>query len=108
MGNNTSTAIKSATCLVLDILCNEFGHEKVSQSLKYQKYNKAFKDENHRLVSDSFNMLSYQWQMGRSREYLESLDIEVQYSLICSLAENYINDKSRTTDYRYLNDIMCK
>ena len=93
METNYNTASRNTDCLIIDILCNEFGREKVKQALTFKKHYRSFKKENYSLVSDSFNNLSYQWQMGRSREYLESLAVEVQYSLICYLAENYIYDK---------------
>ncbi len=95
MGTNESVVASPNNCLVIDILCSEFGHDKVNQALKYKNHYRDFKKANHNLVSESFSTLSHQWQMGRLREYLESLAVEVQYSLICYLAENYINDKSR-------------
>ena len=93
--NNSETGFRWSNCLLIDILCSEFGHEKVHQALRFKHHYQAFKRENPHLVSDSFNILSFQWQIGRSREYLESLAEEVQYSIICYLAENYINDKTR-------------
>ena len=111
MGTNTSTTFtrasdtrasdtrssdtRSCSCLILDILCNEFGNELVSQALKYKDHYKTFKMNNASLVSASFDTLSYKWQMGKSREYLESLERDLQYCLICHLAGNYINDKTR-------------
>ena len=96
METNTSTTLtKASDCLILDILRNEFGNQLVSQALKYKDYYKIFKRDNTRLVSDSFDTLSYNWQMGKSREYLKSLEINLQHCLICHLAEDYINDKPR-------------
>ena len=95
MGNNSDMGFRWSNCLLIDILCNEFGHEKVYQALSFKHNYQAFKRENPHLVAESFNTLSLQWQRGKSREYLESLAEEVQYSIICYLAENYINDKTR-------------
>jgi hypothetical protein len=101
MGTNTITTLTNTTCtrasdsLILDILYSEFGNELVSQALKYKDYYKTFKMNNANLVSDSFDTLSYKWQMGKSKEYLESLEVDLQYCLICHLAGNYINDKTR-------------
>ena len=99
MKTNTSTTFttcrESRNSLILDILYSEFGSQLVSQALKYKDYYKIFKRDNTRLVSDSFDTLSYNWQMGKSREYLKSLEINLQHCLICHLAEDYINDKPR-------------
>ncbi len=93
--NTSATLTRSSDCLILDILCNEFGNQLVSQALERKDYYKTFKRDNASLVSDSFDALSYKWQMGKSREYLESLELDLQHCLICHLAEDYINDKPR-------------
>lgn len=94
--NNGVTAIESNKPIskksdyyqVISILCNEFGCDKIAQAMTYQKFYREFQRKNSRLFTEAFNMLSYHWQMGRSREYLESLALEVQYSLICYLSES--------------------
>jgi hypothetical protein len=45
-------------------------------------------------ISDAFNKLSFEWQKGNARQYLESLEPELQYCIICHLMDDYINDKS--------------
>ena len=79
----------------MDILCEEFGSEIVCKSMGYRDNYKNFKKSNPVLISDVFNTLSYKWQVGKAREYLESLEEWLRCCLICHLAEDYVNDKSR-------------
>ncbi len=98
--NNGRTAIESDKfiskradyCRIISILCDEFGYDKIEQALNYRQFYRDFKRKNARLFLEAFNMLSYHWQMGRSREYLDSLTLEVQYSLICYLSENQMGE----------------
>lgn len=83
---------KPITCnsrvyLVIDILCNVFGGSTVAQALKSQKYAQDFKKNNPNLVLDTWNTLSYQWQQGKAKEYLESLALDLQHTMICHLID---------------------
>ena len=89
---NKSISKKADFCRIISILCNEFGYDKIEQALTYRHSYRDFKRKNSRLFLDTFNLLSYHWQMGRSKEYLESLTLEMQYSLICYLSESQIGD----------------
>ena len=92
MESDKLTSKRADYCRIISILCDEFGYDKIEQALSYRQSYRDFKRKNSRLFLEAFNMLSYHWQMGRSREYLESLTLEVQYSLICYLSESHIGD----------------
>ncbi len=57
---------------------------------------RKFERNNPSSISEFFNKLSYKWETGTAKQYLESLDEWIQICLICHLAEGYINDKTRT------------
>ena len=84
-----------ANCnLVTSILCEEFGCHLVYKSLEHKHHYENIKRQNPSRISQVFNELSYKWQDGKAKEYVESLDEHLQYCLICHLAEDYVNDKS--------------
>ena len=93
---NTSKTIQSKDSLILEILYDEFGCPLVDRALTYKDSCKHFKIDNPSLMSDTFNELSHNWQMGEAREYIESLEEGLQECLICHLVEDYVNDKTRT------------
>ncbi len=86
-------SVESKDNLVTSILCEEFGCNLVYKSIEYKQYYENIKKQNPSLISKVFNELSYKWQEGKAREYLESLEEWLQYCLICHLAGDYINDK---------------
>jgi hypothetical protein len=88
--NNIS--VRNGDSLILDILYSEFGCQFVKQALEYKKHYDYFKIENLGLLTKTVDTLSYQWQMGNAKQYLESLSIDFQYYLICHLADGYIID----------------
>ena len=90
--SNKYLSKKADYCRIISILCNEFGYEKIEQALTYRQFYRDFKRKDPRLFLDAFNKLSYHWQIGKAREYLESLALEVQYSLICYLSESQMGD----------------
>jgi hypothetical protein len=83
--------------LVTSILCEEFGCHLVYKSLEHKHNYENIKKHNPSLISQVFNELSYKWQDGKAKEYIESLEEWLQYCLICHLAEDYVNDKSLNT-----------
>lgn len=92
--NNCVKAVIARDNLVMDILCNEFGFCKVNQAMGHiDSYNIA-KKEKFSIIQEHFNKLSYEWQMGNARAYLESLASDLQDYIICHLMEEYINDKT--------------
>jgi hypothetical protein len=95
MGNNSSKAVLSKNAIVLEILRDEFGSHLVEKALKHQESCRAFEKYDPDSISKCFNALSYSWQTGNARQYLESLDECVQFCLICHLSKDYINDKVR-------------
>ena len=95
---NTSKPIQSEDSQILGILSDEFGGDSVDRALTHKSFCKEFKTQNPSLISDTFNTLSYNWQMGKSREYLESLEEELQSCLICHLAEDYFYDQPVLAD----------
>lgn len=92
--NNRVEAIIARDSLVMDILCSEFGFCTVSQAMRHMDSYKCAKTEKLSVISEHFNKLSYEWQMGKAKPYLESLATELQYYIICHLMEDYINDKT--------------
>ena len=86
-------SIRNGDSLILDILYKEFGCQLVKQALEYRRHYDYFKTENLGLLTKAVDTLSYQWQMGNAKQYLESLSIDFQYYLICHLADGYIIDK---------------
>lgn len=80
--------------LVTDILCSEFGICTVCQAMRNMDAYHCAKKEKLSTISEHFNKLSYEWQIGNARAYLESLAPELQYNVICHLMEDYINDKT--------------
>ncbi|BBC22568.1 hypothetical protein ABRG53_0311 [Pseudanabaena sp. ABRG5-3] len=93
--NNVKTVIASDS-LVLDILCSEFGCCTVNQAMKYIDSYNSHKREMFGVIQEHFNRLSYEWQMGNAKNYLESLATELRYYIICHLMLDYMNDKQRT------------
>lgn len=93
MGTNTSNTVRTKNSLVLKILYEVFGHYLVDRALKYKAYFRDFSARNSNVMSDIFNRLSYNWQMGKAREYLESLEEWLQGCLICHLVEDYFYDQ---------------
>jgi hypothetical protein len=78
---------------IKDILCSEFGLCTIEQSLHYMDQYKVHREEKLKLIKDDFNTLSFEWQKGDARKYLESLAEEIRYCIICHLMEDYVNDK---------------
>jgi len=97
MSNATKEVVKSQNNLVMSILCEEFGDQIVCKSIEYKQSCNNLPEYEPSLISEVFNELSYKWQEGKAKEYLESLEESLQYYLICHLAEDYINDKSFVT-----------
>ncbi len=77
---------------VYEILCDEFPCHVVYKALQYKESYRNFKANNPNSISEFFNELSYKWQMGKAKEYLESLDKFIQIYLICYLVEDCVND----------------
>ena len=94
MQSSLNRPITTRDSFVKDILCSEFGLCTIEQSMHYMDYYKVYREEKLKLIKDYFNQLSLEWQNGNAREYLESLEAEIQYCIICHLMEDYINDKS--------------
>jgi hypothetical protein len=93
MNKTTIEVVESQNNLVTSILCEEFGSHLVYKSMQHKRDYENLKVHNPSLISEVFNNLSYRWQEGKAREYLESLEESLQHCLICHLAEDYINDK---------------
>jgi|688.fasta_scaffold67297_8 hypothetical protein len=93
----TKNSVESKGNLVTSILCEEFGYNLVYKSIEHRHCYENIKKQNPCLISKVFNELSYKWQEGKAKEYLESLEEWLQYCLICHLAEDYINDKYLAT-----------
>lgn len=94
MENNVRRAIYPKENLLVDILCNEFGLEIVFKALKYQDHYQILGKCSPVLLSDIFNILSYEWQAGKAKEYFESLEEWIRCCLICCLVEDYAGNKS--------------
>jgi hypothetical protein len=105
--NNSVEAVIARDSLVMDILCSEFGFCTVSQAMKHiDSYNCA-KKEKLGIISEHFNKLSYEWQMGNAKAYLESLATDLQYYIICHLMEDYINDKTSSEVQNKNYKVVC-
>lgn len=100
---NTSKTIQPQDSLILEILSDEFGCHSVDRALTYKTFYRQFKTYNPCLMSDIFNALSHNWQMGKARDYLESLEEWLQSCLICHLAEDYFYDQP-VSGYRLFED----
>jgi len=92
--NNSLRAVTAKDSLVIDILYSEFGVCTVNQAMSHIDSYKSYKTEKRSIIQEHFNKLSYEWQMGNARGYLESLATELKYYIICHLMEDYINDKT--------------
>ena len=84
----------SQDSLVMDILNCTFGSDIVSGAMKYMAHYRARKREKRSLISEHFNTLSFEWQHGNAKVYLESLDKELRDCIICHLMEDYVIDKT--------------
>ncbi len=80
--------------LVIDILESTFGSDIVNGAMKYTACYNDHKGEKRRLISNHFNILSFEWQKGNARAYLESLDAELQNCIICYLMEDFVIDRT--------------
>ena len=87
--------------LIHEILCEEFGCHLVYKAMECKESYRNFKANNPNSISEFFNELSYKWQMGKAKEYLESLDERIQICLICHLVEDYFNDTTRGMDSNF-------
>lgn len=92
--NHTKT-VKSKDSLIMDILCSEFGYYTVNKAINYIDSYNRFKQDNFKIIVEHFNRLSYEWQLGNARNYLESLATELQYYIICHLMDDYYSDKNK-------------
>jgi hypothetical protein len=86
---NNVKAVIARDSLVLDILCSAFGCCTVNRAMSHMDSYKIYKKEKYSIIQEHFNKLSYEWQMGNARGYLESLAIDLQYYIICHLMDDY-------------------
>lgn len=94
--HNNVKALVARDSLVLDILCSEFGCCTVNQAINHMDSYQSHKKEKFGIIQEHFNKLSYEWQMGNARGYLESLATDLQYYIICHLMDDFISDKQLT------------
>jgi hypothetical protein len=86
--------VESQNYLVISILREEFGDQLVFKSIEYKQNYRDLIANEPSLLSGIFNELSYKWQEGKAKEYLDSLEESLQHCLICHLAEDYIYNES--------------
>jgi len=86
---------------MLDILVNVLGWQMVSQALRNREKAKRFSIANPALVGRHCLILSNTWKLGKAKEYLDSLDVDLRNCLICNLVGNISADVIR--DYGLQN-----
>lgn len=70
---------------MIEILVKVLGFAMVSQALRDRDSAKVYSAQNPVYVRQACKTLSYNWQNGKPREYLESLDTDLRNCLICNL-----------------------
>lgn len=86
--NDDVKSVVARDSLIMDILCSEFGYCTVDRAMRCKDSYICYKKEKSSIIQEHFNKLSYEWQMGNGRGYLESLATELQHYIICYLMDD--------------------